>query len=257
MTVGAPLVVASDIHLRSLDDERGTLLMDALARLGEGVEYLILNGDIFDFCYGGGAYFRRKFAPLGAALDRIAEHGTKVVFVEGNHEYFMERIGWQGVEIVTGDRYVATLSSGRRIAIGHGDLMIHEPLYLAFRAVVRSRLSDLGAGVVPGAWLDAYALKHAKLSRSRDKYRTLDHGKILAAFDRWLGTVGADHGVMGHFHVPYAERRPAADGLLVSVDSWDRPNLLVFDDDAFRRIFLTTPGAAFVRSPAESIFKSA
>src|SRR3954469_15449501 len=93
-TLEAPLVVASDVHLRTLDDRRGELLVDALGRLGHGVECLVLNGDVFDFCFGGSRYFRRKFAALGAILEAISRRGTRVVFVEGNHEFHLGEIGW-------------------------------------------------------------------------------------------------------------------------------------------------------------------
>src|SRR4051812_31574635 len=60
--IDAELVVASDIHLRSLDDARGKLLLATIDRLAPTVRTLVLNGDVFDFCYGGGRYFRAKYA---------------------------------------------------------------------------------------------------------------------------------------------------------------------------------------------------
>ena len=56
-TIDAALVVASDIHLQSMEDPRARLLMDALSRLSQSVECLVLNGDIFDFCFGPSRYF--------------------------------------------------------------------------------------------------------------------------------------------------------------------------------------------------------
>jgi hypothetical protein len=166
----------------------------------------------------------------------------------------MRTIGWSGVEFVTQRDYVVTLASGERIKLAHGDLLTHDPLYRAFRGLVKSPVARWAAGYVPGGWLDAYTLRHAKLSRAQDKYRSLDHGRILQAFDRWLADGRYDYGVIGHFHVPYAERRPAGAGLMLSVESWERPNLLVFEDGAFRRIYLQEPGMPFSREAAESIF---
>jgi UDP-2,3-diacylglucosamine hydrolase len=252
-TLEAPLVVASDVHLRTLEDRRGELLVDALGRLGRGVEWLVLNGDVFDFCFGGSRYFRRKFAGLGAILEAIATRGTRVVFVEGNHEFHLDEIGWRGVEVV--DRpIVATLRDGTRVKIAHGDLVLDDPWYRAFRGLIKSRFIRTGASLLPGSWLDGYSLRHAAVSRSRDKYRTLDHARILGAFNRWLRDEEAQHGVIGHFHVPYAERRELGDGLLLSVESWDNPNLLVYGDGRFQRIHLAAPGVPFRAEPAESIF---
>lgn len=253
-TLDAALVVASDIHLKHLGDERGKLLLDVLARLGR-VEYLVLNGDIFDFCLGDSSYFRNKFRALGVALERVAERGTKVLFVEGNHEFHMPAIGWQGVEFVTDRDRVLVLGGGERIKLSHGDLIKDDFWYRAFRGLVKSGAARALARLVPGSWLDAYSLKHASVSRAQDKYRKLDHAGILGAFNRWLADGSHDHGVIGHFHVPYAEKRETHDGLMLSVDSWDLPNLLVYKDARFQRVFLRAPGAPFVLEPAESIFR--
>ncbi len=255
MRLDAPLVVASDVHLKRPGDERAQLLLDVIERIGN-VEYFVLNGDIFDFCLGDSAYFRKKFQGLGEALARLTARGVKTLFLEGNHEFHMRRMGWAGVEIVTEPFYVVTLASGAKIKIGHGDLITNEKLYRAFRGLVKSRYANWGAQLLPGSWLDSYALKHASLSRAQDKYRKLDHARILAAFNDWLGDGSYDHGIIGHFHVPYAEKRATHDGLMVSVDSWDLPNLLIFKDQRFQRVFLHQRGAPFAFEPAESIFRS-
>jgi UDP-2,3-diacylglucosamine hydrolase len=248
------LVVVSDIHLRTLDDPRGSLLVDTLERLADGVEFVVLNGDIFDFCFGDGDYFREKFRPLGDLLKRTQERGIQVVFIEGNHEFHLDRIGWSGPTIVQGDHHIVRLKTGERIKIGHGDLMLREPAYEIFRATLKSSLVRRVSACVPGSWLDGYALRHASFSRSRDAYRKIDHTRILVAAEQWLSDGAYDHGIFGHFHVPYCERRPNSQGMLVSVESWDRPNLLTYADGSFSRVYLDQPGALFEPSPALSLF---
>lgn len=248
--LNASLVVASDVHLREADDDRSKLLLDVLSRLGPGVECLVLNGDIFDFCLGDSRYFQNKFRAIGVALADVAARGIRVVFVEGNHEFHMESVGWPGVEIIQTFDLTITVKSGESFRITHGDLLTRDPLYRAFRGLVKSRLARFCASFIPGSWLDAYALKHAKVSRAQDKYRRLDHQRILGAFSRWLSSVDADHGIIGHFHIPYAEKQARSDGLMLSVESWDRPNLLVFADHRFHRIHLSAVGAPFVPEPA-------
>jgi UDP-2,3-diacylglucosamine hydrolase len=253
-TLKAPFVLASDLHIQHMADKRARLLLDVLGRLGPAVEYLVLNGDVFDFCYGDSDYYRRKFRPLGTALEAIAARGTRVLFVEGNHEFHMAKVGWQGVEFVTQRDYVVTLGSGERIKLTHGDLITDDPWYRAFRGIVKSQTARRAANLIPGGWLDAYSLRHAKVSRAHDKYRSLDHQRILKAFDKWLADGRYDFGVIGHFHVPYAETRPAGQGMMLSVDSWERPNLLIFEDGNFQRIYLEEPERPFTRAPLTSIF---
>lgn len=252
--LSAQLVVASDVHLRAIDDPRGTLLMDVLERLSDDVEYVVLNGDIFDFCFGDSAYFREKFHEFGELLRRTAQRGIQVVFIEGNHEFHLDRIGWTQITLVQGDHYEVRLKTGELIKIGHGDLISEEHLYRAFRGTLKSHFTRFLAAQLPGKWLDAYALRHASFSRSQDVYRTIHHKKILDAAERWLGEGPYSHGIIGHFHVPYAEKRQGHSGYILSVESWDRPNLLTFNKGVFERIYLETPGESFIPTPVTSVF---
>jgi UDP-2,3-diacylglucosamine hydrolase len=229
--IDAELVVASDIHLRHLDDARGQLLLATIDRLAPTVRTLVLNGDVFDFCYGGGRYFREKYARLSDALARCASRGTKVVLVEGNHEFHMREAGWSGVEIIDRD-YVVPLATGESVRFIHGDLLRDDRLYAAFRGLIKSSATRFAANLLPGRWLDAYALGHARASRSRDKYRTLDLESFTKDFERWItaspGNQGIVHGIVGHFHVAYARQRADGKGLMMCVESWgQQPNLLV------------------------------
>ena len=79
----------------------------------------------------------------------------------------------------------------------------------------------------------------AHISRSADEYRTINHDAILTAVYTWLESGKQDYGLFGHFHVPYAEpRRDGLKGGVFSVDCWDKPNLLVFKEGRFERLWL-------------------
>jgi UDP-2,3-diacylglucosamine hydrolase len=256
----SPLVVASDIHLRSLGDSRGQLLLEVLSRVEAGtVEYLVLNGDIFDFCFGESRYFQDKYRLLGEALAALVRGGTRVLFVEGNHDFHMraltEKGGWDGVEIVSEPSRDVVLRDGTTIKFGHGDLIQGDWAYRLFRGLVKSDFVRWLARLVPGRWLDAYALRHAQVSRAAGEYRKLDHHKLLAAANKWVAADGeSQHGIFGHFHVPYAEPRETGEGLLLSVESWEKPNLLVYEDGEFFRIFFDKPAEGYVLHRVEALF---
>jgi UDP-2,3-diacylglucosamine hydrolase len=238
-----PLVVASDIHLRAPDDERALLLESVLDRCLQGqVDHFVLLGDIFDFCFGGSQWFRNKFVRLGAKLEALAASGTQVVFVEGNHEFDMASMGWKGVHIHRPFDLAINLKAGPRVRFCHGDLLHAPKLYRLFRAIIKSPVAILGARAVPGHMFDAWSLNFAAHSRSKDEYRSLDHEALMRAANAWLDRTDAEFGVFGHFHVPYAEPRLAGRGRIFSLDSWDKPNLLVFGRGDFRRIFLAHAG---------------
>ncbi len=255
--IHASLVVMSDIHLHRADDERARLLLRVVEqiRLGE-VEYLVLLGDIFDFCLGSHPYFQKKFAPIGEALTAVSRAGTKVVYVEGNHEFRLIDLPWEGVHIVEHGTYALELTGGDKVQVAHGDMIYSHRRYKMFRRVVKSAFVTAIASRLPGPWMDRLAIGSSELSRSADQYRTVCHDNILAAVDSWLEKGPGDYGIFGHFHVPYAEpRRDGQKGGVFSVESWDSPNLLALREGAFYRSLLTRDGEGLHWHPAEPLVR--
>ncbi len=234
----AALVVVSDIHLQSPEDMRGRLLLRLLEDIAaEPPEYLVLLGDIFDFCLGSHPFFQRKFAAIGEALSRVAAAGTKVLFIEGNHEFRMIDLPWPGVDVIENGTYTIALKSGVKVQMAHGDMIYSHRRYKAFRRLVKSSLVTGIARYLPGPWMDRLATTGSEVSRSADQYRTIQHDHILGAVDRWLENGAGDYGIFGHFHVPYAEpRRDGRLGGVYSVECWDKPNVLAFRQGAFFRL---------------------
>lgn len=231
--------MVSDIHLNHPEDDRSRLLLDLLegARLSE-VEYLVLMGDIFDFCLGSHPYFQKKFSLIGKALERVAASGTQVIYLEGNHEFKLASLPWKGVQVISEGTYTIRLKSGETVQMAHGDLIYSHNMYRAFRRLVKSPLVTGIARFLPGAWMDQLATKGSEVSRAQDQYRQIEHDRILGAVDQWLENGAGDFGIFGHFHVPYAEpRRDGKAGGLFSVESWNRPNVLALREGRFYRYF--------------------
>lgn len=249
-----PFVVVSDIHLKNLQDERGQLLLDLVKRLDtDRVEYFVLLGDIFDFGLGSHRYFRKKFAPLGEALSALAAKGVQVLFFEGNHEFAIDEMPWPGVQFVTQEDKIITLNNGVTIAMCHGDLMAADRSYLGFRSFVKAKAVTTASAYIPGVMLDAYAMTHSSLSRLRHEYSDKVHERVVRGVEIWAEKATADQYLFGHFHIPYMERR--ADGTtFVSVNSWDKPNVLLMDiEKTWQRVFLKKAGEPFQIQTAKSI----
>ncbi len=255
LPIHASLVVVSDIHLHSPEDERGRLLLRVLeqVRLGQ-VEYLVLLGDIFDFCLGSHPYFQRKFAAIGSALSAVAESGTRVIYVEGNHEFRLRDLPWNGVHIVENGTHCVELAQGIKVQLAHGDMIYSHRRYKMFRRCVKSTFVTWVASQLPGPWMDRLAIGSSELSRSADQYRTVCHDRILSAVDSWLESGTGDYGVFGHFHVPYAEpRRDGRHGGVFSVESWDSPNLLALKEGRFYRLALLSEALSW--EPAQPLVR--
>jgi UDP-2,3-diacylglucosamine hydrolase len=231
------LLVVSDVHLKDLEEDNAQTLFGIIREAATlRPEYFILLGDIFDFSLGSNAYYKRKFAKLGEELTALAKTGIKVIFFEGNHEFNVENFGWDGIEFVPEGTRILKFKSGKSVALSHGDLIYSSQVYRRFRSVVKSFPVKLVASFFPGKLLDHLTLKSSELSRAQDKYRTMDHAEILAAAENWLGHCGADDGIFGHFHIPYAEKRRDGNGRILSLDCWEKPNALVLAEDEYYRI---------------------
>ncbi len=236
--LNAGLVIASDIHMLTADDSKGKKLLAAIALMEQSnVEYFVLLGDIFEFCLGHHPYFQERFAAIGQALERLVQSGTKVIYIEGNHEFRIDGFNWKGVEFVTeGNAHHIILQSGVSFQLAHGDLIYSHNRYRMFRKFVKSRFVTAIVRWIPGGLMNRLATGSAQISRAQDVHRTVDHNAILTAANQWLATGQGQYGLFGHFHIPYAEpRSDGKQGGLFSVKCWDEPNFLIFKDQNFYR----------------------
>lgn len=263
MFTKAEIVAVSDIHIRHPADVRSKILVNLINQCAAAqVPCFALLGDIFDFCLGDGSYFQKKYREIGTALESLAASGTHVVFIEGNHEFNMVAMQWQGVNFVSetmssmGHTWISP--SGKRIVMSHGDFFHAPDAYLWFRKLIKSKATLYGVSKLPGIVMDTYALNHARASRSRDQYRTIDETKILGDAAKLALTHDADYLLFGHFHRPWAEPivstggNAPGDRLMLCMPSWEQPNLLLFDGNQFHRAFLSEDKSPLEFSPAQS-----
>lgn len=285
--IEADLVFVSDVHMRDADDSRFKTLLEVAAAAAKGkVGAFVLGGDIAEYFWAKNSYFHRKFDGLAAALKLLSEAGTKVFFIQGNHEFCFQHLNWpgvtalgsQGATLVYSEKGEASrdASSGAsrdasgasekvdkseneegttpvdkqiRIGVSHGDLIAAPKEYLKYLSVVHSSLFIFFFSLVPSFLVDKFALWFAKRSRDRDNYSELVHRKVLNAASELARTRSEHAHVFGHFHYPYQ----AEDGVRLICDSdWSVPNAVVFRAGNWQRLFFKKNTT--VQSPI--VFKS-
>lgn len=233
------IVIASDLHLRNPNDSNYQLAINSLNQVIEAKpKYLVLLGDVFDFYLGSKPYFAHKHQTFITAIEAVSSAGIEVVFIEGNHEFHLSDVQWQGISVPSETSYIITTQKGLRIKFCHGDLINAPKSYLWFRKLIKSSVIKFLVKFIPSKLLDSYALMQSKISRASDVYRTLNHEALLKDAKSWLRTSPeATAGVFGHFHHPYHEVH--SDHTLMSLDSWYKPNFLLYRNDQFERIYLS------------------
>lgn len=242
----ARFAVISDVHLKRPDDSLTALFIQSLETLAdEGVEAVILLGDVFDFIFVAHSYFYRMWAPVFEACARLGARGIKVIFLEGNHDFGFEHGTYAHVRqafFLAGDCEVTLLHPVLGlVSLRHGDDVVCPPSYRSFRTLVKNFWFQRLCKIIPGAVMQKVFSRYAKLSRSRDTYRVLEPAYLQKCtaehFEHFRGQRPAVF-VIGHIHT-HVDARIGGVRLLAGNDWLTHPNILrCFEDGLVVRTFL-------------------
>ena len=121
-TADGAVALLGDAHLRESDGEVDAFIRFLDALPGD-IRTLAILGDLFAVWIGSPDLLRRHHDAVLAALARLRGRGCSLLYVEGNHDFFLGRLDRPDLF----DR-IATDSSdlplaGRRAHLAHGDLV--------------------------------------------------------------------------------------------------------------------------------------
>lgn len=205
------LFFMSDAHLgsRPAVDEapQRSRVHDFLASLPGRARTLYVVGDLFDFWFEYRTAIPRDLFPTLAALERLRDSGVEIVYMNGNHDFWLGPFLRDNLRIRTVDGACTVEAQGRRLWLHHGDGLVGGDLgYKMLRAVLRSPVSvrlyqllhpDLGiplAHAVSG--LSRRSRGHAALEPER-LWREIALPRFAEGFDGVL---------VGHFHHVHEQR---------------------------------------------------
>jgi len=214
-------IFLADAHLHHPDDANYRLLLRFLHSLQGTTDTLCILGDLFDFRIGLPAFVFPEQEPLLDALQQLQRAGTRLVYLEGNHDFLLgtELARRLGAEIHTGP--VALELHGRKVFLCHGDLINradwrYRLLYRVLRHPVTVRIGRL----VPAAAVYAVRrrLQHSSKGRYRHHRSRWDYPAVIRAYAASVREQGFDALVLGHFHLPFIEQQDSF--TLVSLGDW-------------------------------------
>ena len=226
-------VAISDVHITDQNCQPAVDLLDFFEQLQKhSVQNILLLGDVFDFLFGPSKYFERKFAWFYAELLKFKESGSNLYFLEGNHEFALDKIKWPEVTFPhIKDHYFHVPNSD--LVVAHGDLFDAPKAYLKFRAFVKWGVLHKICSYFPGIIFDGYAKVHSGLSRGQDVYRDLDTETILEAAEEGMIKAGFKdkHLIFGHFHHEMNEpQKKNPNYQMFCCESWDSPSALIYTE---------------------------
>jgi len=144
-----PIALLGDAHLRENDPEVEAFIafLDDLPR---DIAVLAILGDLFSAWIGRPEVNHAHHARVLEALRRLRARGCRLIYVEGNHDFFLRNL-------VAGDPFDALTETtldveagGRRLHLAHGDLVNrHDRQYRAWRALSKNRLFFAAFNMLP------------------------------------------------------------------------------------------------------------
>lgn len=225
--MGRPVFFISDAHLGSSpqpepDSTRLARLIPFLRSVRlRNAERLYILGDLFDFWFEYKHVMPWRHAPLLLEIRQLVESGTRVIFLGGNHDWWVGETFAQVAGMEVKFEAFAAEASGRRLFLSHGDGLssASDSGYLILKRVLRHPWIIRVLRLVHPDW--AYGLGHrlSKFSRDHLTQREFRVDPKLAQFiDQRLAS-GFDAVITGHLHTRHAETR-AGGGRFFILGDW-------------------------------------
>lgn len=192
-------IFLSDAHLRNAEDKNYQYLLDFLNQ-EKGLDALFLLGDIFEFWLGYKHLVFAAYVPLLDKLRQLSESGTKLYFVEGNHDFNMGPYFTETLRCTVIPNQQLIEWDGQKIMLSHGDLLNPNRNYQRLRTFFRSwPITFLSRLIHPDlVWSFALWLSN-KSAKNRPESQHHDPSSYLIPFSE---TSHSDMVICGHFHHP-------------------------------------------------------
>lgn len=223
-------VVLSDVHLQPTDegqDRRAAFVAFVRGLPGDGVERLIILGDLFDFWFEYKHVVFSGYFDVLHAFGELRDRGVEIHLVCGNHDFwagrFLERqLGFH----IYNDRAIMEFD-GQRVLLIHGDgLNPADWGYRIYRRLARARLVVWLFGLLHPDWAMGIARQVSRTSRRVTQVADMSQGPealALRAFaERTLAAGEADVVLCGHAHAATREEFPTPNGtgLYINTGEW-------------------------------------
>lgn len=237
-------VFLADAHLRDPADVNYRMLLRFLAEQEGRCDLLVLLGDICEFLVGYPNTVFPPYVQLFEALAQLERTGTRLVYVEGNHDFhlapYLDRHLPCRLYPNGGDINI----DGRRVLVVHGDLANPADRgYRLLRAILRSSVMRLLLRLLPAAWTWRIA-ERMSLASKRGRNNRSQHRparEILLPYARERLAEGYQAIITGHFHQPFHEQLEA--GELIALGDWiDQYSYAVWEDGGFQLLRYSPPG---------------
>jgi UDP-2,3-diacylglucosamine hydrolase len=225
----------ADAHLRRPEDKNYRALLSFLENQPVPIRTLYLLGDIFEFWVGYEHVVYTDHVPLLNCLSSLHENGTKIVYVEGNHDFRIGPFFRQGLNCTILPDGGKVEIDGHCVYLAHGDLA--DPTdrgYRILRGIFRSRLARFLSRTIHPDSIWKFAAWASRNSSGKKNRRTQTECRaILLPYAQQLFNQGAEFVVTGHYHTPFMEQTET--GTLIALGDWiEQFSYAVYEQGEFK-----------------------
>jgi UDP-2,3-diacylglucosamine hydrolase len=218
-----PVALLGDAHLRESDEEV-TAFVGFLDGLPGDIRTLAILGDLFAIWIGSADLVRRHHRAVVTALARLRARGCALLYIEGNHDFFLGRLYGAGLFDRLATDALDLRLAGRSAHLAHGDLVNRrDRQYLAWRALSKNRLFFSAFSLLPaGTRLGIAERLEAGLTGTNLKARRGFPFSECETYARRRIRGGAEILVFGHFHeeLRFEVREGDRTGLVFVLPAW-------------------------------------
>lgn len=230
-------VFISDAHIKGFESPAMETLCSFLKSLSTDIKSVVIAGDLFDFWMGCKEFVYSDYMPVLEALKDLSNKGIKIIYIEGNHDFFMGHFFTEVLkaEVCPSEKIIDF--DGKKIYIAHGDLVNRkEYSYRLWRWVLRSRFVKFTANLIPPTLLFRIGIKLSQTSRKFPR-KSFDLKRIFRDFARDKWKEGYHGVILGHLHSPQLIEEEFNGELrfYANLGDWLTYNTyLVYEDKAFK-----------------------
>ncbi len=194
---------------------------------------LYILGDALDYWYEYRNVVPRGFVRFFGALARLADSGTRITWLKGNHDiwifdYLPKEIGLEAIDGVV-DRMI----DGKRFVMEHGDGAGEiRPSYRRMQKIFRNRVCQRMFAAIHPRWTVEFAHRWSSSSRLNGSLppKRLYDGDRLVIFARdYMARLGhVDYFIFGHRHTPLTHKIGADTTIMILGESFTRLSYATF-----------------------------
>jgi UDP-2,3-diacylglucosamine hydrolase len=197
----------ADAHLSDPNCYAYTLLLKLLKRYARSMDYLVILGDLFDLWIGDNKKMIDLHRSLLEVLWQLRKGGTEILYLKGNHDFFMGEIFLKMLEIQVFEDELILEWGGHRIFTAHGDRINKKDYgYRLLRSVLRSKsvkflILSLNDDIVYriGQWLSSHT-QSSPQKQNQEEIRALFFSYAKHQLEKNFHVV-----ILAHSHIPHWE----------------------------------------------------